>query len=98
MKIKWNEPRAWKEDPGLFPNDLVLLLVQIVKGKNCLIDVESGDTFVTMGNWCPKIKNSDGTVEKGHWEYVGWNWDQDEFVSTEGDKVIGWSPLPEPRK
>jgi hypothetical protein len=91
----WNKPEEWVEDPCAFPNELVLLLVQIDKGENCLVDAVEGTEYCTMGHWYPKIELSDGTVEEGHWEYVGWNWCQNCFVGTKGDKVIGWLPRPE---
>lgn len=93
--MKWHKPEDWKEDTSCFPNELVLLRVEITQGKNCLVDDEAGVTFITMGHWYPRIESHDGTVEEGHWEYVGWNWCQECFVGTRGDKVIGWTPLPE---
>jgi hypothetical protein len=95
MNIQWNAPETWDEDPGAYPNEEVLLLVEIVTGVNCLIDAMEGERYCTMGHWMPDITYSDGEVDKGHWEYVGWDWDQDCFVGTRGDKVIGWSPMPD---
>jgi hypothetical protein len=95
MKIKWYKPEEWDEDPQAFPNEEMLLLVEIADGENCLIDDVQGSQYCTMGHWYPKIEYRDGTVEEGHWEYVGWDWDQDCFVGTRGDKVIGWAPMPD---
>jgi hypothetical protein len=95
MEIKWNKPEEWDEDPSAFPNEEVLLLLQIDKGDNCLIDEVEGTEYCTMGHWMPKITYSNGEVEEGHWVYVGWDWCQNHFVETTGDKVIGWSPMPD---
>ena len=94
-KIKWYKPKDWVEDPQAYPNEECLLLVKVAEGDNCLVDKLEGTTYCTMGHWYPKIEYSDGTVEAGHWEYVGWDWDQDCFVGTKGDKVIGWVPMPD---
>lgn len=92
--MEWNKPETWTEDTSSFPNELVLLLVQISKGTDCLIDAIKGTKFVTMGHWYPEIVHDSGAREAGHWEYVGWDWCQDTFVGTKGDRVIGWARLP----
>jgi hypothetical protein len=95
MEIKWYKPEEWDEDADAFPNEEVLLLLQVTDGENCLIDAERDTEYCTMGHWMPKISYSNGCVEEGHWEYVGWDWCGDCFVGTRGDKVIGWAPMPD---
>jgi hypothetical protein len=90
MNIEWKKPEEWDEDPTAFPNEEVLLLMEIAGGDNPLVDEMDGFRYCTMGHWMPA--NGD---EDGYWEYVGWDWDQDCFVSTTGDKVVGWSPMPD---
>ena len=90
----WNTPETWQEDPTAFPNRPVLLLVQITIGANCLVDDVKGAKFCTMGRWFPKVELDGESIEDGHWDYVGWNWEQDCFIGTRGDKVIGWMELP----
>ena len=89
--MHWNLPETFKEDPSLFPNRLLLLLVEVTEvSTDCIVDAVEGTQYVTMGHWYPGVILTD----PGHWEYVGWNWDQDCFVGTHYDKVLGWAELP----
>ena len=88
---KWLKPDTYKEDPNLFPNRPVLLLLEVGGDTvNCLVDDVPGNQYVTIGNWIP----AQG-VMNGHWEYVGWDWDQDCFVGSIGDKCVGWMEMPD---
>ena len=88
---KWKTIDTFNEDPALFPNRPVMLLMEIAAGENCLVDDTAGNLYVTMGHWYPK----DSGIYNGYWEYVGWDWDQDCFVGSTGDKVVGWQELPD---
>jgi len=95
IRVGWQPVETWVEEEGCYPNDLVLVLVEVSdKSTNCLVDQVQGTRYVTMGHWYPEIELSDGTKEEGHWEYVGWDWCQDCFVGTQYDKVVAWQPLP----
>jgi hypothetical protein len=93
--VMWQPVDTWVEDPGCYPNDLVLVMVEVSKkSRGCLVDQAEGTRYVSMGHWYPDLELNDGKVEPGHWEVVGWNWCQDTFQVNDTDMVIGWAPLP----
>ena len=93
--VNWQPAETWVEEEGCYPNDLVLVLVEVSDtSMNCLVDQVQGTRYVSIGHWYPDIEHSDGKVEKGHWEVVGWNWCQDHFRGNDTDKVIAWAWLP----
>ena len=95
-EIIWHPAHTWSEDPGCYPNDLVMVLVEVSKdSKGCLVDQVEGTRYVSMGHWYPDADMRNGKVEPGHWEVVGWNWCQDTFQANATDKVIAWARLPQ---
>ena|SRR5215475_1789503 len=95
-KVDWQPADTWVEEKGCYPNELVMVLVEVSnKSEDCLVDAVEGTRYVSMGHWFPEMEYSDGEVEKGHWDVVGWTWCQDHFKSNATDKVIAWAKLPE---
>ena len=95
-EIIWHPAHTWSEEPGCYPNDLVLVLVEVTdESTNCLVDQVEGTRYVSMGHWYPDLELKDGKVERGHWEVVGWNWCQDHFRGNDTDRVVAWARLPE---
>jgi hypothetical protein len=93
--VVWRPADTWVEEEGCYPNELVLVLVEVSHDSHdCLVDQVEGTKYVSMGHWYPDIELSDGRIEKGHWEVVGWNWCQDTFRANGTDTVVGWAPLP----
>jgi hypothetical protein len=92
---KWKKIDTFKEDPGLFPNRPVLLLLEITEDTtNCLVDDIKGSRYVTMGHWYPD-EVGDKEDGRGHWEYIGWDWEQDYFITATDGKIVGWQELPD---
>jgi hypothetical protein len=85
---------TYKEDPGSFPNDLVLLLVKhkVPEDAECgaVADVAEGELYVTMGCLYPKEEQH----WDAHWVAVGWNWENDYFTEIKDVEPVGWQPMP----
>jgi len=103
----WKAMSEYKEVPDEYPNEDVLLMVKVTEAsEHQLVDAVPGTIYVTMGHWMPQIELStggdipQGAIEPGHWEYVGWNWCQDQFVHVVGGttEVVGWQPMPGPEE